>query len=68
MSSEERDEVESAQKDKTLFDKNVDAAAIVHGIRRTRSDREWAQSDRRAENPGIRKEENELRLQIRLRE
>ena len=51
MSSEERDEVESA-------------AAIVHGIRRTRSDREWAQSDRRAENPGIRKEENELRLQI----
>ena len=68
MSSKKRDEVESAQKDKTLFDENVDAAAIVHGIRRTRSHREWAQSDRRAENPGIRKEENELRLQIRLRE
>ena len=33
-------------------------------------DREWAQSERRAENPGIRKEEDELRLdswiQIRL--
>ena len=68
MSSKKRDEVESAQKEKTLFDENIDAAAIVHGIKRTRSDREWAQSDRRAENPGIRKEENELRLQIRLRE
>ena len=25
-------------------------------------DREWVQSERRAENPGIRKEEDELRL------
>ena len=25
-------------------------------------DREWVQSERRAENPGIRKEEEELRL------
>ena len=25
-------------------------------------DREWVRSDRRAENPGIRKEEDELRL------
>ena len=25
-------------------------------------DREWVQSERRAENPGIRKEENEIRL------
>ena len=35
-------------------------------------DQEWVQSERRAENPGIRKEENELRLdswiQIRLTE
>ena len=44
-------------------------ACVVSGERML--DREWVQSDRRAENPGIRKDENELRLdfciQIRSR-
>ena len=35
-------------------------ACVVSGERMP--DREWVQSERRAENPGIRKEEDELRL------
>ena len=36
--------------------------AYVRGIERKNADREWVRSDRRTENPGIRKEEDELRL------
>ena len=35
-------------------------ACVVSGERMP--DREWVRSERRAENPGIRKEEDELRL------
>ena len=35
-------------------------ACVVSGKRMP--DREWVRSERRAENPGIRKEEDELRL------
>ena len=41
--------------------KNDDAAASVRGIRRENARPEWVRSKRRAENPGIRKEEDELR-------
>ena len=61
-SSEEREEVERTQKDKTLLDENVDTAASMHGIKRKRPDREWARSDHREENSGIWKKEDELRL------
>ena len=35
-------------------------ACVVSGVRMP--DREWVRSERRAENPGIRREEDELRL------
>ena len=45
-----------------LPDENDDAAASVCDISRKIPDWEWLRSDRRVENPWIRKEENELRL------
>ena len=61
-SSEEREEVESSEKDRPCLTKMMTTplACVASGERMP--DREWVRSERRAENPGIRKEEDELRL------
>ena len=53
---EQREEVESSEKNRPCLTKMM----MVSGVRMP--DREWVRSERRAENPGIRKEEEELRL------
>ena len=55
-------EVESSEKDKPCPTKMTTPllACVASGERMP--DREWVQSERRAENPGIRKKEEELRL------
>ena len=55
-------EVESSKKDKPCLTKMMTSplACVASGERMP--DREWVRSDRRAENPGIWKEEDELRL------
>ena len=62
IESEEREEVESSEKDRPCLTKMTTPplACVVSGERMP--DREWVRSERRAENPGIRKEEEELRL------
>ena len=54
--------MERLEKDKPCLTKVMTPplACVASGERM--SDREWVQSQRRAENPGIRKEEDELRL------
>ena len=54
--------MESSEKDRPCQTKMMTPplACVVSGERMP--DREWVQSERRAENPGIRKEEDELRL------
>ena len=69
-SSEEREEVESSEKDKPCLTKMMTPPlASVTSVDKI-PDGEWASSARRGENPGIRKEEDKLRLdfwmQIRL--
>ena len=61
-SSEEREEVESSEKDKLCLTKMITPllACVASGERMP--DWEWVRSENRAENPGIRKEEDELRL------
>ena len=61
-SSKEREEVESLEKDKPYLTKIITLPpACVASVERM-PDREWVQSERRVENSGIRKEEDELRL------
>ena len=57
-----REQVESSEKDRPCLMKvtMVPLACMASGERMP--DREWVRSERRAENPGIRKEQNELRL------
>ena len=62
MSSEEREELESSKKDNPCLTKMIMPPLACVASRERISDREWVQFDRRAENPGIRKEEEELRL------
>ena len=60
--SEEREEVESSEKDKLCLTKMMTPPlASVTSVEKI-PDRKWVPSDRRAENPGIRKEEDKLRL------
>ena len=58
----EREEVESSKKDKPCRTKMMTPPLACVASRERMPDREWVQSDRRAENPGIRKEEDKLRL------
>ena len=61
-SSEEREEVESSEKDKSCLTKMMTPPlASVISIEKI-SDQEWLLSDRKAENPGIQKEEDKSRL------
>ena len=55
-------EVESSEKDRLCVTKMMTPplACVASGERMP--DREWVRSERRAENPGIQNEENELRL------
>ena len=55
-------EVESSEKDRPCLTKMMTPllACVVSDV--GMPDREWVRSERRAENPGIRKEEDELRL------
>ena len=56
------EEVESSEKDKSYLTKVMKPPlASVPSVEKI-PDPEWLQSDRRAENPGIRKEEDKLRL------
>ena len=65
----EREEVEILEKDKPCLTKMMTAPLACVASRDRMPDREWVRSERNAENPGIRKEENELRshswIQIR---
>ena len=61
-SSEEREEAESSEKDKSCLTKMMTPPlASVTSIEKI-PDQEWLLSDCRAENPGIQKEEDKLRL------
>ena len=61
-SSEEREEVESSEKDKPCLTKMIAPPLAFVASRERMPDQEWVRSERRAKNPGIRKEEDELRL------
>ena len=61
-SSEEREKLESSEKDKLYLSKMVTSPLACVVSRERMPDREWVRSERRAENPRIRKEEDELRL------
>ena len=59
---EERAELESSDKDNPCLTKMMTPPlAWVTSVEKI-SERKWLQSDRKAENPEIRKEEDELRL------
>ena len=70
VGTKRRKKVESSEKDRPCLTKITTSplACVASGERMP--DREWVRSERRAENPDIRKEEDELRLdfwiQIRL--
>ena len=55
-------EVESLEKDKPCLMKMMMPLLACAASRERMPDREWVQSDRRVENPGIRKEKDEFRL------
>ena len=61
-SSKEREEVESSEKDRPCLMKMTTPSLVCVVSEERMPDREWLRSDRKAENPGIRKEEEELRL------
>ena len=62
--------MESSEKDKPCLTKMMTPPIACVTLGEKMPDREWVQSDRRAEKPGTQKGENELRLdswiQIRL--
>ena len=58
----EREEIESSEKDKPCLTKTMTPPLARMASRKRMPDREWVRSERRAENPGIWKEEDELRL------
>ena len=55
-------DVESSEKDKPCLTKMMIPLLACVASRRRMPDQEWVRSECRAENPGIRKEEDELRL------
>ena len=55
-------EVESSVKDRPCLTKMTTPPLMYVASGEKMPDWEWVQSERRAENPGIRKEEDELRL------
>ena len=57
-----REDVESSKRDKPCLTKMTTPRLAYVASRERMPDREWVQSECRAENPGIRKEEDELRL------
>ena len=59
---EKRVEVESSEKDRPCLTKMTTLTLACVALEERTPNREWVQSERRAENPGIRKEEDELRL------
>ena len=61
-SSEKREEVESSEKDRPCLTKMTTPLLACMVSEERKPDQEWVRSERRAENPGIRKEEDELRL------
>ena len=61
-SSEERDEVESSERDRPCLTKMTPPLLACMVSEERMPDWEWVQSECRAENPGIQKEEEELRL------
>ena len=61
-SSEEREEVESSEKDKPCLMKIMTPPLAFVASRERMPDQEWVRSERKAENPRTWKEEDELRL------
>ena len=57
-----REEVESSENDKPFLTKMMMPPLACMASRKRMQDREWVRSERKAENPGIRKKEDELRL------
>ena len=55
-------EVESSEKDRPYLMKMTTPPLACVVSEERMPDREWVRSERRTENPGIRKEEDELRL------
>ena len=62
MSSEEREEVKISEKDNSCLKKIMTLLLVSVTSVNKIPDREWLRSDHRAENPGIWKKEDELRL------
>ena len=54
--------MESLEKDKPCLTKMMTPPLACVATGEKMPDREWVRSERKAENPGIRKEEDELRL------
>ena len=54
--------MESSEKDKPCLTKMMTPPLACVASGKRMPDREWVRSERRVENPGIRKEEDELRL------
>ena len=54
--------MESLEKDKPCLMKMMKPPLACVASRERMPDREWMRSERRAENPGIQKEEDELKL------
>ena len=54
--------MESSGKDRPCLTKMITLPLACVALGERIPDREWVRSERRAENPGIQKEENELRL------
>ena len=54
--------VESSEKDRPCLTKMTTPPLACVASEERMPDREWVRSERRAENPGIRKKEDELRL------
>ena len=54
--------MESSEKDRPYLTKMTTPPLAYVASGEQMPDREWVRSERRAENPGIRKEEEELRL------
>ena len=57
-----REEAESSEKDRPCLTKMTPPPLACVASEGRMPDREWVQSDCRVENPGIRKEEDKLRL------
>ena len=61
-SSEEREVVERSKNGRPCLTKMMTPPLACVASQERMPDREWVRSERRAENPGIQKEEDELRL------